>query len=50
MPGGGVRSTNINQLIKDIGVTEFHSSAIVNNNNRYLADEMEIKALIKNMQ
>src|SRR4051812_31602286 len=45
MPGGGVRSDNVSDLIRISSCTEFHSSALTANNTNYLADENEIKAL-----
>jgi len=45
MPGGGVRSSNIAQLIHEIGATEYHSSALLATNSYHTADELEIKIL-----
>lgn len=45
MPGGGVRSTNIEKLL-GTGCTEFHSSGIINGE---IANEYEIKQLISKM-
>ncbi len=43
MPGGGIRSSNISELIKT-KATEFHSAAIINSNET--ADETEIKNIL----
>ena len=43
MPGGSLRSENINNFIKNKFINEFHSSCIINNN----LNEDEIKKLIK---
>jgi len=43
MPGGGIRSSNISELIRT-RATEFHSAAILNANET--ADESEIKKII----
>ena len=45
MPGGGVRSSNIETLVRNIGASWYHSSAIIDQTN--LADEAEISALKK---
>lgn len=61
MPGAGVRSSNIEKLIRETGATEFHTSArksIENNvqyqnpeildiGNVYLADENELRAILE---
>jgi copper homeostasis protein len=39
MPGGGVRSSNIAQLIKATGATEYHSSAIASRGTNDIADD-----------
>lgn len=44
MPGGGIRSSNISEIIKTTGGAEFHSAAITNTGE--IADEVEIKKLI----
>lgn len=46
MPGGGVRSTNIRELIKATGATEFHSSALTANSRHHIADQAELHAMI----
>ncbi len=43
MPGGGVRSSNIEQLIKDTGANEYHSSCLVSKANDQVADEEEVR-------
>ncbi len=45
MPGGGVRSSNIAQLVKETGAAEFHSSGIVEKTGSYMADEAEIRIM-----
>jgi copper homeostasis protein len=64
MPGAGVKSSNIAQLKKECGATEFHSSArkivpnpvtYINNQisdygNVYIADEGEVKAMVENLR
>lgn len=42
--GGGIRSSNIRELIKKTGVKEFHSAAIMNNDS--VASEIEIKNIL----
>ncbi|MFT3700802.1 MAG: copper homeostasis protein CutC [Agriterribacter sp.] len=60
MPGAGVRSTNIKQLIEESGAHEYHTSArkiiadpmsyqnlnVTDKGDIYLADENELKAII----
>ncbi|MCO6483797.1 MAG: copper homeostasis protein CutC [Flavobacteriales bacterium] len=46
MPGGGVRSTNLRQLIAATGATEFHSSALTARSVHHTADELEVRALV----
>jgi copper homeostasis protein len=45
MPGGGVRSSNIAQLVTETGAAEYHSSGIVDKNGSYMADEAEIRMI-----
>ena len=47
MPGGSVRSSNIAQLIKETGATEYHSSAITAHDN--LANEEEVRAMVEQL-
>lgn len=46
MPGGGVRSTNLRELIEATGATEFHSSALTANSRHHTADEAELRAMV----
>lgn len=46
MPGGGVRSTNLHELIQVTGATEFHSSAITARSVNHVADEGEVRAML----
>ena len=41
MPGGGIRSSNINEILNNSGCTEFHSSAILVNDE--ITNSQEIK-------
>lgn len=64
MPGAGVRSSNIAQLIRDTGAREYHTSArktipnpltwqtkeITDYGNVYIADETELRAILELMQ
>ncbi len=43
MPGGGVRSSNINSLCSQVNTTWYHSSAITDNSD--MANLQEVKAL-----
>ena len=43
MPGGGVKSTNIKELINNTHCTEFHSSAL--SSGSFQTDENEVKKL-----
>ena len=45
MPGGGVRSSNIAELITLTGAEEYHSSALLAAGNNYVADEEEVKRM-----
>lgn len=46
MPGGGVRSGNIADLIAITGAREFHSSAVTTDLPGHTADENEVRALV----
>lgn len=46
MPGGGVRSTNLRDLIQATGATEFHSSALTASSVNHVADEGEVRAML----
>ncbi len=64
MPGAGVKSSNIRQLMDSTGATEFHSSArviapnpvtflnpeILDYGHVYIADEEEVKAMVEAME
>ena len=45
MPGGGIRSENIFEIIDQTGAKEFHSAAITDNTD--VANENEIESLLK---
>ncbi len=47
MPGGGVRSSNIAQLVSSVKANEYHSSGIVQRSDLYLADEEEIRVMVE---
>ncbi len=63
MPGAGVRSENIEELVQHTGASEYHTSArrlaentvvfqnplVADNGNVYVADEVEIKNIIDRM-
>jgi len=46
MPGGGVRSFNIAQLVKETGATEYHSSGLVTKGASHIADEQEVRMMV----
>ncbi|MBP9160486.1 MAG: copper homeostasis protein CutC [Flavobacteriales bacterium] len=50
MPGGGVRSGNISDIIAATGATEFHSSAISASSKEHVADPKEVHALVEAMK
>ena len=50
MPGGGVRSSNIAQLAKLTGASEFHSSALTEKAINYIADEQEVRLMVGQLQ
>ncbi len=50
MPGGGVRSGNIGELIKGTGALEFHSSGLVAKAGNFVADEEEIKLMVNGLK
>ncbi len=50
MPGGGVRSSNIAQLIKDTKATEYHSSGLITMGEPYIADEEEISLMVERLK
>ena len=45
MPGGGVRSGNIGQLVSGTGAQEYHSSGLVARATNYVADEGEVRLM-----
>ncbi len=47
MAGGGVRSSNITQLVSQTGAAEYHSSGLVARGVNHIADEEEIKLIVK---
>lgn len=47
MPGGGVRSMNIAQLVRTTGAVEFHSSAITLRSSGMDADAEEVRLLVE---
>ena len=47
IPGGGIRSNNIELISKETRCNEFHSAAFIN--DKELADQKEIKLLIEKM-
>ena len=49
MPGGGVRSSNIAQLVAETGAQEYHSSCLVSRATDFVADEEEVKLIIKEL-
>ncbi|MBP8822572.1 MAG: copper homeostasis protein CutC [Flavobacteriales bacterium] len=50
MPGGGVRSSNLEALARITGAREFHSSAITTANAGHEADETEVRALARELR
>lgn len=50
MPGGGVRSTNIRELVLATGAVEFHSSAITGRHAAFETDAAEVRALVAGLQ
>ncbi|MES2704170.1 MAG: copper homeostasis protein CutC [Bacteroidota bacterium] len=49
MPGGGVRATNIAQLVSGTGAIEYHSSGIITADGNYMADEGEVRMMVRGM-
>ena len=45
MPGGTVRSSNLEQLMRLTGATEFHSAALINKQEDLIADKQEVAAM-----
>jgi len=50
MPGGGVRSSNIAELVRATGAAEYHSSALVAKAKEFIADENEVKELVSQLK
>lgn len=48
IPGGGIRSSNIDRLIEETGCYEFHSAAITNTTD--LVDVNEVKQLVEKIK
>lgn len=46
MPGGGVRSSDLAQLVKETGADEYHSSALLTKAPDYIADEQEVRNMV----
>lgn len=46
MPGGGVRSANLRELVQSTGCTEFHSSGIITGDGRFMANEDEVSKMV----
>lgn len=47
MPGGGVRSGNLEQLVRATGAQEYHSSGIVEKDGLYRAEGEEISSMVR---
>jgi len=45
MPGGGVRSSHLAQLVAETGAKEFHSSALTEKATNHIADEQEVRMM-----
>lgn len=50
MPGGGVRSSNIDTLVIDTGAKEFHSSGIPNINISHFAHHDEVLLMVNTLK
>ena len=50
MPGGGVRSMNIAQLVSGTGAKEYHSSGLVARATDFVADEGEVRLMAAKLQ
>lgn len=50
MPGGGIRSENIAELVRITGAHEYHSSAITPRSDGADADEAELRALVEQLR
>ena len=49
MPGGGVRSANIEEIALKTDALEYHTSAITYNNQKYIAEKLEIRTILKKL-
>jgi copper homeostasis protein len=49
MPGGGVRSSNIDSLFADTCAKEYHSSGIININISQYADHEEVLSMVNTL-
>ena len=49
MPGGGVRSSNISQLVNETGAQEYHSSGLVVRATDFVANEEEVRAMVRGL-
>lgn len=50
MPGGGVRSSNIQELVVQTGAAEFHSSGIPSVAAGQIADEAEVRKMVNELK
>jgi copper homeostasis protein len=50
MPGGGVRSSNIAQLVCETGANEYHSSGLIAKATNYIADEEEVRLMVDSLR
>lgn len=50
MPGGGVRSSNLSQLVMETKAREYHSSGIIDKSGNYLANVQEITMMIASLR
>jgi copper homeostasis protein len=50
MPGGGVRSSNIAQLVSETGAGEYHSSALIPKNPGHIADADEVRLIAESLR
>ncbi len=49
MPGGGIRSSNIGQLVNATNASEYHSSALVSKSDNHIADEQEVCLIVEKL-
>lgn len=50
MPGGGVRSGNLEELVRLTGCAEFHSSGILKSDGNFLADTEEVRTMVSTLR